>query len=78
MITFALVGFLLGSIVADAQAPVPFKGTIFNLGTEPAPYVPGDPPKEIKETPPLAPGVAKPAPRPMVARAASFVATNKS
>jgi hypothetical protein len=69
MITFALVGFLLGSIAAGAQAPVPFKGTIFNLGTEPAPYVPGGPPKEIEETPPPAPGLAKPAPRPMLAMA---------
>ena len=69
MITFALVGFLLGSIAAGAQAPVPFKGTIFNLGTEPAPYDPAGPPKEIEEPPPPASGVRKPAPRPMVATA---------
>ena len=69
MITFALVAFLLGSIATHKQAPVPFKGTIFNLGTEPAPYDPAGPPKEIEETPPPASGVMKPAPRPMVARA---------
>jgi hypothetical protein len=69
VITFALVAFLLGSIAAHTQAPVPFKGTIFNLGTEPAPYDPAGPPKEIEEAPLPAPGVPKRAPRPMVAMA---------
>jgi hypothetical protein len=69
VITFALVGFLLGSIAIGAQAPAPFKGTIFNLGTEPAPYHPAGPPKEIEESPPPAPGVGKAASRPMVAMA---------
>jgi hypothetical protein len=66
VITVALVGFLLGSTAAGAQAHMPFKGTIFNLGTEPAPYDPAGTPKEIEETPPAS-GPAKPAPRPMVA-----------
>ena len=69
MITFALVAFILGSIAAHTQATVPFKGTIFNLGTEPAPYDPAGPPKEIEESPPPAPGVAQPTTRPMVAMA---------
>jgi hypothetical protein len=69
VITCALLGFLLGSIAADRKAPVPFKGTIFNLGTEPVPYDPTGPPKEIEETPDPTPGIVKPASRPMVAMA---------